>query len=359
MAISFVVVAFFVLVTLNISFLNPIATAFEDFSITDIYYQMFNATGEPRKSKIITIVDMTELNNRSDLAMTIHEIEDLHPKVLGIDMVFEGLKCDTTGDNMIRDAAMEYNNAVYAYKLLKYKHGRYTDEMHSFFIPSIEVKEGFTNFERKLYGGIKRDLSIGQKTMDIIKPSFALVTANKYAGEEVMPLKDRQFHINFIPADFNEINYANVAENQELIEDHIVLLGATKEENDMHYTPLGKMAGVKLQAYSIETILQQKEIHVATIWEVISITFFIVFLTELIQVAYENFIKKHKNRFVRFFCATEMALNILTFLMMLVWLCIFFFFFYWFIIASIFCGLSLEWLSLIQAGNFMTHLLTH
>ncbi len=328
--ISFAVVAFFVTATLNISFLNPIAVAFEDFSITDIFYQMFDATGNPRKSKIITIVDMTELRDRSDIAMLIHEIEDLHPKVLGIDMVFEGLKCDSAGDNMIRDVAKEYDNTVYSYKLLNYNRGQYTTEVHSFFTPVIRVTEGFTNFERKLYGGIKREISIGQKTMSKIKPSFSLLTANKYAEEQVMQLEDRQFQINYTPTDFNEISYKEISETPELIEDRIVLLGATKEEVDMHYTPLGKKPGVVLQAYSIETMINQKEIHTASIWEIISITFIMVFLTELIQVAYENYIEKRKNVFIRFFGSTEMALNLLTFLLMFVWLSIFFLLFYWF-----------------------------
>lgn len=323
-AISFVVVASFVIITLNISFLNPIATAFDDFYITDIYYQMFDTTSEPRTSKIITIVDMTELKSRREIAMTIHQIENLAPKVLGLDMVFEGRKEDTIGDSMIVDAVSMYNNLVTSYTLQKYKHGQYNEEVHSFFVPNIHMREGFTNFERKLYGGIKREVSIGQKTKHELKASFALVASNLYAGESVMDIEDRQLSINYIPTNFNEISYKEICNHPELIEDHLVLLGATKEEYDMHYTPLGRMSGVELLAYSIETMLLQKEIKNASLWQTIIISFIIVFLTELVQVRYKNFISRRNNRFVRFFGTTELSLNFLTFILMFFWLTFFF-----------------------------------
>lgn len=291
---------------------------------------MFKSTGEPRKSKIITIVDMTELKSRWDIAMAIHEIEDMNPKVLGLDMVFEGLKEDTLADSMIKETAGMYDNLVFSYTLQKYKHGQYTDEVHSFFAQTLQVKEGFTNFERKLYGGIKREVSIGQKTKNEIKPSFALLAANMYAGVDVMNLEDRQYNINYIPIDFNEINYKDIANHPELIEDHLVLLGATKEEYDMHYTPLGRMSGVELLSYSIETMLQQKEIKKASLWETILISFAIVFLTEFVHVRYESFIEQRRNRFIRFFGATEMSLNLLTFILMFIWLTFFFVLFYYF-----------------------------
>ena len=327
-ATSFAVVAFFVVVTLNLSILNPIATALEDFSITDIYYQMFDATSQPRESKLVTIVDMSELKARRDLGQSIRDIESLNPKVLSLDMVFEGLKEDTVGDNMLMDIAEEYSNIVYSYKLLKYVKGQYTKEVHSFFTPFIPVEEGFTNFERKLYGGIKRELSVGQKSQGEVKPSFALLTANKYAGSEVIPLEDRQMGINFIPTSFSEISYKEVLSHPELITDRIVLFGATMEESDMHYTPLGRMPGVELQAYSVETILQQKEIKTLSIWQIAILSFIIVLLTELIQAAYENWIERRKSRIVRFFGATEISLTILTFFLMILWLTVFFVVFY-------------------------------
>ena len=89
MAISVVVVAIFAFCTLNLSFLNPIATALEEFSVTDIYYQMHSDMGEVRKSSLVTIVDMTELTSRQDIANTIEEIENHHPAVLGIYIVFD------------------------------------------------------------------------------------------------------------------------------------------------------------------------------------------------------------------------------------------------------------------------------
>ena len=318
-AISFAVVAVFVVVTLNVSFLNPIATAFEDFSVTDIYYQMHDDLGDVRKSHLITIVDMTELTARQDIARTVDEIESHSPAVLGIDIVFEGLKEDTIGDNMLMDIAEQYSNAVYSYKLLKYVDGQYTEEVHSFFTPFIPVTEGFTNFERKLYGGMKREVTIGQATQGHVKPSFPLATANMYAGQEVVALEDKQMEINFIPTNFNEISYREVSQHPELIDGHIVLLGATKDEYDMHYTPLGKMAGVELMAYAVETLLHQKEIKTPPSWLLIVITIVIVLLTECILSWYKRMVGKLPVKFFRLFLSSNIAVALFLFVLMAVY----------------------------------------
>lgn len=327
MAISVVVVAIFAFCTLNLSFLNPIATALEEFSVTDIYYQMHSDMGEVRKSSLVTIVDMTELTSRQDIAKTIEEIEKHHPAVLGIDIVFEGLKEDTLGDNMMLDVAEKYSNAIYSYKLLKYIDGQYTEEVHSFFTPFIPVDEGFTNFERKLYGGIKREVTIGQAVQGTIKPSFALAAANKYAGQEVMPLEDRQIEINFFPTDFNEINHRAVEQHPELIDGHIVLLGGTKDEYDMHYTPLGKMAGIELLAYSIETLLQQKEIKTIPLWLLIVITFVVVLLTEVVLSWYKKAVKKLPWEFLSLFMSSNLFITFLMFVLMALYFTIAYLFF--------------------------------
>lgn len=319
MAISFGLVGVLVFCTLNISFLNPIETAFEDFSITDMYYQMHNNVGEARKSNLVTIVDMTDLNARRDLAKTIEEIESHNPAVLGIDIVFEGLKEDTIGDNMVMDVAEKYENMVYSYKLLNYINGQYTEEVHSFFTPFIPVTEGFTNFERKLYGGIKREVTIGQASQGDVKPSFALTVANMYAGQETMPLEDKQMIINFIPTDFNTISYNEVSQYPELIDGRIVLLGATKDEYDMHYTPLGKKPGVELIAYSVETILRQKEVRTASWWEFALLSILIVLLTEVLVSWYKDVMRKLPKGLCKLILSSSMVITILVFVLMLVY----------------------------------------
>lgn len=315
-AMSFVVVAILVFCTLNISFLNPIATAFEDFSVIDIYYQMHKELGDERKSRLVTIVDMTELTSRRDISNVINEIESYNPAVLGIDIVFEGLKEDTVGDNMLMDIADRHSNIVYSYKLQKYIDRQYTEEVHSFFTPYIPVTEGFTNFERKLYGGIKRKVTIGLPSKGSVKPSFALEVANMYAKQDVMPLENKQIELNFIPTDFNSISYREIGQHPECIDGRVVLLGATKDENDMHYTPLGKIAGVELLAYSVETLLNQKEIKETPLWLFVLISVIIVLLTEYVLSWYKRIVVRSPVRFIRSFLTSNIIVAFLIFVLM-------------------------------------------
>ena len=73
-ALAFVVLGIMAFFTFNLSFLNPIKKAVKEFSMTDLYYQILQETGSPATSPLITIVDMTELISRQDLAQALEKI---------------------------------------------------------------------------------------------------------------------------------------------------------------------------------------------------------------------------------------------------------------------------------------------
>ena len=315
--IAFMVVGVFVLVTINVSFLNPIARVFQDFSMTDMFYQAQQSTAKPDTSHVITIVDMTELYERKRIAETIEQIQSNKPKVIAVDIVFEGLK-DPQGDFMIERMAKMYNNNVYSYRLLDYngQQRQFTNEVHSFFTDSVHVIEGYTNIQRPLYGGVKRELSLSRKTCGEQKSSFVATIVNQYADKPVVTLDDDDLQINYSPMYFPRLKYDAVASHPELIEDRIVLFGAMSEENDMHYTPVGKMAGVELLAYATQTLLTQQEIKEVPKSLLAVISFFLVFLTQLLQDCYEKSIDKLKSPLFRSFLSSSVALGIITFIWM-------------------------------------------
>ena len=316
--IAFMVVGVFVFVTINVSFLNPIARTLQDFSITDLYYQAQLSTAKPDTSRVVTIVDMTELYERRRIAETIEQIQLGRPKVLGVDIIFEGLKEDPQGDFMIEQLARMYNNNVYSYRLLDYngKQKQFTNEIHSFFTDSVHVIEGYTNMQRPLYGGIKRELSLSRKTCGEQKPSFVATIVNQYAEKPVVTLDDDDLQINFSPISFPRLRYDDVISHPELIEGRIVLLGAMGEENGMHYTPVGKMAGVELMAYAAQTLLTQYEVKKVPTSLLAVISFFLVFLTQLLQDCYEKSIGKLKSSLFRSLLSSSVALGVITFIWM-------------------------------------------
>jgi CHASE2 domain-containing sensor protein len=318
--IAFMVVGLFALVTINVSFLNPIARTLEEFSMTDLYFQALQSTASPDTSRAIAIVDMTKLYDRRHIATCIEEIENIGPKVLGIDIVFEGEKYDNIeGDIAMMTIAQKYKNIIYSYRLLGYnlQQHQYAKEIHSFFADSTNITEGHTNMERSLYAGIKRDLHLGRRSMGKQKASFVSVVVNKYTEKETVP-NDGDMSINFTPTHFQNIPYDSILYYQELIKDRIVLLGSTSEESDMHYTPLGKMAGVELLAYSINTLLNRQEIRKLPMFLSILFSFLLVFLTQILQDAYEKRIGKMRYPLLRTFLSSSVALGILTFFWMVI-----------------------------------------
>jgi CHASE2 domain-containing sensor protein len=147
---------------------------------------------------------------------------------------------------------------------------------------------------RQLYGGMKRSVSIGRDVGGVVQPSFIKRVADIYAGQEVTALADKDLNINFSPKYYRVVPYDSIFENRDLIEDHLVLIGAMKEEGDMHYTPQGKIAGVELLAYAAETMLMQSEIKHASTGVTIIVSFFVVFFSVILLSKYKDFTTKKK-----------------------------------------------------------------
>ena len=310
--ISFIIVGVYVSLAFNLRVFSPIAKAIDDYSFEDFYYQILGSAASQDTSNVVTIVDMTELQTRSELADLLEQVYDMKPKVLGIDIVFEGLKEDTLVDQRLAAVAHNCSSAVFAYKLLD----RTDESVHSFFM-SDSLTEGFVNMPRKLYGGMKRNLSIGRMHQGQLYPSFLKLVAEQYAGEEVAPLEDKEIRINFSPLHFQIVPYYVLTRHRDLIEDRIVLLGAMKEETDMHYTPLGKMAGTELLAFGVETLLKQNEVRTLPTWLLCIVSFAIVLLVVLLRKAYMTF-AQNRHMLIEALMATELCIGLFVFLIIAV-----------------------------------------
>lgn len=291
--LAFCLVGVYAMAAFNLKVFNPIAEILDDYSFTDFYYKLQAGAGVQDTSRIVTIVDMTELRKRRDFADLFMEVNALKPKAVGVDVVFEGYKEeDLAGDTLLDMAVKQLQNFVFSYKIIDSMEG---ETVHSFFTPSDSVTEGFTNMPRQLYGGMKRSVSIGRDVGGVVQPSFIKRVADIYAGQEVTALADKDLNINFSPKYYRVVPYDSIFENRDLIEDHLVLIGAMKEEGDMHYTPQGKIAGVELLAYAAETMLMQSEIKHASTGVTIIVSFFVVFFSVILLSKYKDFTTKKKS----------------------------------------------------------------
>ncbi|MBO6026001.1 MAG: CHASE2 domain-containing protein [Bacteroidaceae bacterium] len=316
---AFLVVGFYAMVTFNLSFMGPIQRALKNFSMADIYTQILQSTGAPDTSRVITIVDMTDLMARSDLAQALEEIMAFEPKAVGVDIVFEGLKEDTASDRWLVDIAKTYDNIVWQAKLLDYQaeEQTYKDKVQSFFIEEAQPKEGFANMPRDLYEGLKRTVALGESLNGKTYTSFSLLVANTYAGTEVAKTQLKDININYRPTEFRTIHAFEVMEHPELIQDHIVLFGAMKDEHDMHYTTLGKIPGVEVLAYAVQTLINKNSIKELPTWLTWLISIFIVMITSWALTIYKNDqLRRRKSPFMRTFMTSLMVIGYIKFVWM-------------------------------------------
>ena len=117
-ALTFAVLWGYKTIALNMALFNPVSKIVGEYSIDDFFYERLAEISEPDTSFVVSIVDITDVYSRRDLAELLTQIEEQGPKVIGIDCVFEGLKEDKVGDSMIAAVGTGYDNLVFAYKLI-------------------------------------------------------------------------------------------------------------------------------------------------------------------------------------------------------------------------------------------------
>lgn len=329
--IAFALVGLFAFTAYKMPFLSPIAEAIKDFKMTDVYYHILQDTDDGEVSDVVTIVDMSDLYTRRELAEALETIEEYQPRVVGVDVVFEGLKEDSIGDEMMAEVALTHRNMVFSYKLLDYENDSigHSATVHSFFAQKEGVvTEGYTNMTRNLYGGIKRQLSLGDKVEGKLVPSFITQAVAMYEGHRVGDVSQTKLNINFVPRQYRVLSPDSIASHPEYIMDKLVLFGAMKDEYDMHYTPLGKMAGAELLAYAIETVLKQSEVRAVNWWVTAAVSFLIVLLTQIMLSLYTSLALKCRNRFLRVLLSASFVKGYVMFFMICFWMWVAFILFY-------------------------------
>lgn len=255
----------FILISEKIGIFDPIKAAFDDFYMTDVYYEMLHSAS-PDEDEDIVVVDMTSLTTRDEIAKVITEIKSCSPKVLCIDLIFERQSFDFTDDIALINSLQTGDCLqVLPCKLRAYDKddGAFKDCLYSFvskFDKSNMLRWGYSNYYQIRMGGCSRETSIYQQLGDSVAYSLPYVVACLYQGRKSQKEDVNERLIMYEDVDFCTINCDSVRQNADKLKGKIVILGTITEEADMHFTPLGKMPGVKVVAYSIRTYLRGNEI---------------------------------------------------------------------------------------------------
>jgi CHASE2 domain-containing sensor protein len=317
-AFAFSIVAIYALLAFNLKIFNPLVQVIKEYSITDFYYQVIDTNEERDTSHIVTIIDIGDLRDRRDIAYALSEVMEQHPKVVGVDILFDGQKPENpVGDSLIAAIAASDTSMVFALQYYddSFDGKQFNQVKQSFFADSIpNLKEGLVNMQLDKLDGMRKKISLAKTVKGELRPSMIKLLSDKYAEQEIMPLADKTININWSAIDFRVIPYDSIADYGEFLNDRVVLFGSIRDENDTHYTPQGKMPGIKLLAYGVESMVKQTTITIAPWWVNAILSFIAVLLTRILFETGDQYAKGRKNIFARISLKSALAMGILKFL---------------------------------------------
>lgn len=310
------IMSFFALIAITATMLDPLKRAVENFSFTDIYYQILMESTEPDTSRVITIVDMTKITNRSDMAQLLQNIETYKPKVVGLDVCFDNEGDDFEGNDRLIQVAENYKNIVFSLKMLDWKNDSvgWDTSIHSFFHEITDITEGTTNMPRGLYDSMKRNAPLAERYKGKLYPSFVTQVVNHYAEKDMVKNRTEDVNINFSPTRFRILKPDEVSSHPEMIENQIVLVGAMYEDADTHWTPIGKIAGVELMAYAVQSVLFSNEVHCLPTWLLLIVSLIIIFIVQVLQHLYLTGMENSSSIFTKHIIGSSYCMSICTFM---------------------------------------------
>lgn len=319
--LDFLFIALIMLVAVNISFLNPIQRAIESFSMTDICYQVEKNTQMPDTSRLITIVDISEVKDRELIAQMVDSINACEPAVVAFDVIFDPLIGTPEVNERLLMSLSELPVSRYAFMMKEWDQSlhSFTVPFRSFFAPFLDgySQEGYVNTPESADGSILRTFSLNRVFLGDTLESFPLKIAAAYDSRLEGIRSDNRI-IDFSPTHFPEVNWNDIGNHADLLHNRIVIVGALHDLVDNHYTSIGRIAGVKIVAYSVQTLLENRRVKHAGFWLTAIITFIVVYLTQVWQHFVVRKIYSGTGTFWLFARRSESLISLLTFF----WVCL-------------------------------------
>lgn len=317
--LDFLFIGLVVLVSVNVEFLNPIQRAISNFSVIDICYQAENSTQVPDTSRLITIVDISDLKDRQLIAEMVDSIRAAEPAVVAFDVIFDPLIGTDEVNMRLLESLSALPTSRYGFMMMDWNQEihSYTRAFRSYFFFDDFDMEGYVNTRENADGSTVRELSLNRVFLNDTVESFPLKIAAAYEPSlEGRRGEDRI--IDFSPTYFPEVMWNDIGSNEHLLRDRIVIVGALHDMIDRHYTPIGRIAGVKIVAHEVQTLLENKNVRYAGTWFTAIVTFLMVYLTQLWQHFLVLKMRNAQSTFWLFARRSESLISLLTFF----WVCL-------------------------------------
>ena len=244
-----------IFIPMQLSFLDPVTRAFNNFNLTDLY-QQFMRNESLRQSNEIYILDIANVKERDHIAHIIKDLDDVNPKVIGLDILFEQRSGALSEEDIILQKTIgRLKNTL----IVGYYFTPENNLKQSFFIsPESSLKySGYVNstVENK-YIECLRTFAPRMKVGSTVYDSFALRVVQQYNPEkECSPTGE--FITNYTNASFSIIQPEDIS---PLLSGKIVLIGSASGYEDLFLTPVGDLRGVEIHAYNIHNMLHNNYI---------------------------------------------------------------------------------------------------
>jgi CHASE2 domain-containing sensor protein len=294
------IISLFSWLAINLGALDPFKRAFEDFSFTDIYYSKLKNTNNKLYPELI-LVNVGKLS-RAELAKEIEIIQQYKPKVIGLDIFFQGHK-DRKGDSLLANVVNNSDNVILATRFEQYDYKR--NAFLGLESPCEDLKpktNGFINIgsDYENTSTVRYFISYVKDQKDTIY-SFAACMAMSFkpsVKKEIFQHKNLQTILysgredNFLVIDYKEV--FSHSRKLELLKDQIVLMGYLGEPlfsktdiEDKHFTPFNNkisgrsnpdMNGLVINANIVLMLLNGEYLRKVWGWSNFLISLIIIFL---------------------------------------------------------------------------------
>ncbi len=293
-----------------LSFLNPVERALANFHMTDLFCEAENGNYPQDTSSVITIVDMSEVFNRAELATIIEHIDNLKPAIIGVDIRFDGERDDHFGNERLIETVHNTNSPIIWANMLSNwsdEEKQFTKVLHSFFVDrGIKVEEGFTNVQHDFNGGTVRSYGIKRqaegltyyslptrlaiamdstilKKYDDCNNSLLTRLAIAMTGDSTILKKYDDCNIRYSSTHFPIVPFDKITENADLIRDRIVILGAIDDKRDMHYCPIGPTSGISIIAFATNTLINDNAPKELSFGWMVLLSLFLIWFAEVMH----------------------------------------------------------------------------
>ncbi|MCC8120038.1 MAG: CHASE2 domain-containing protein [Bacteroidales bacterium] len=316
-AVTLLIVQGILRLTMGLSFLNPMGSSMDNFSISDIFFQIENASDVKDINPDIVLVDISDVYDRNELATLINQIDAAHPKTIGLDIIFEGVKDDAIANKHLIDAISNASNIVLSCKLTQYDpdDDTFYDIVDNFFSDDLQDKsKGYTNLTIDNGTQMLRNMSYVRSYMGDTIASFSnLIYHNSVSKKPT--IKDDNF-IVFNNQEFFTLGPKEIDTFSSIIKDKIVLVGAVNDEADKYFTPIGRLPGVAIHAFSILSIIESERSLAIPVWVNVLIAFILIYIALLVVDWIDDLCEK--NRILKHWSNTITVLFVFTFLLIVV-----------------------------------------